>query len=150
MLEPRSLLVLAFASLLTLAGCAGDDDDVAPPAEDDLTAAAARYECTSPEISKISFHIQGTKMELDRALEDANNGPAHGELDPNFRPTNPANRNFVAYKGFPELDDPHDPGSVTLLIDRKLLRRAATGPAKLRFVSEHSGFSEFQYACTKQ
>jgi hypothetical protein len=139
---------LVIVGITALAGCAGEDDAAAPPAEDDLSAAAARYECTSPEIGKITFSLSGTKMNLVRAGGEEEN--ATGELDPQFRPTNPANRNFVAYKGFPELDDPHDPGSVTLLIDKSMLRRAATGPAKLRFVSEHSGFSEFLYTCTKQ
>lgn len=142
---------LALTTLL-VGGCAADADttegDAPTTADEDLKAAPATYRCVNDEDQVgIGFSIEAQGMQLwwlDEAREIGT-----GKIDPKYKPTNPDNRAFAAYKGFPELIDSHDPGSIVLLVEKPLLRRALKGTAKLRSTSEHGGFFEYVLACER-
>ncbi len=137
-------------STLLIAGCAGaDDQDSGSVDEEELSSAAASYKCVDDSNGiGVGFNLSAKEMELWWLEGGADIGV--GKRDRKYRPTNPDNFNFAAYKGFDELIDSHDSGSITMLVDKPLLRRAKTGVAKLRSVSEHSGFSEYVLTCHRQ
>lgn len=113
------------------------------------STSSSHYQCTAPDKDRIVIAVNDTTAELTKFDGDEELGKAEGAIDPDFRPTNPENEIFAAFKGFEALIDSHDPGTVTLLVDKGLLRRAATGPAKLRETSEHGGLFETVYSCTQ-
>lgn len=152
----RSALPCALALTTLLAalatGCAADTDgegDVLASTDDELKAAREVYSCiNAAEHFGVGLKVEGTGMELwwlDEAREIG-----IGKIDPKYKPTNPANAAFVAYKGFPELLDAQEPGSITILLEKPLLRRAPTGTAKFRGVTSQGAFTEYVLNCDRR